>query len=135
VTALRRRLPSVLPALLALVLVGAVLAASPSSAASWSKVIGVHGSQVQACKVPVQGGWRLSVRLFNGSDHGHTGGVTVNRNGKIVDRADFTVRGRKISKVKNLAVRPGDLLIGGIGEADTGQGAGGDFSLGSIGRC
>ena len=86
--------------------------------------------------MPIDNGWRVYVRLANNSDHGHGGGgVTVNRDGKIVDRADFTIHSRRTSKVKSVVFRGGDVLIGGIGEADSGEGHGGDFSLALLVRC
>ena len=121
--------------LAALALVLPVLAAAPASAASWSKIIGSHGAQLQGCRVPLENGWRIYVRLVNDSDHGHGAGITVNRDGKIVDRANFTVNTRRTSKVRSVVFRGGDELIGGIGEADSGEGHGGDFSLGLLVHC
>ena len=121
--------------LVALALVVPVLAASPASAASWSKIIGSHGAQVQGCKVPLDNGWRIYVRLVNDSDHGHIGGASVIRDGQTVDRANFRVNERRTSKVRSIVWRPGDELSGGIGEADSGEGAGGDFSLGLLRAC
>lgn len=131
----RRHLASLSCLAVILALAVPALLAAPATAASWTKISGIHGAQVQGCKVPIANGWRLKVRLVNGSDHGHDGGVTVNRDGKIVDRANFRVLDRGVSKVRNVVVRSGDVLIGGIGEADSGQGHGGVFYLGSIRVC
>jgi hypothetical protein len=131
----RRHLASLSCLAVILAFVAPALVAAPASAASWTKISGMHGAQVQGCKVPVDNGWRLKVRLDNDSDHGHFGGVSVSRGGKQVDRANFRVLERRVSKVRSVVVRQGDVLSGGIGEADSGQGHGGVFFIGSIRVC
>jgi hypothetical protein len=120
-----------------LALVGPLLVATPSTAAStWTTIMSTHGAKLQGCKVPVDNGWRLRARLVNGSDHGHQAGVSVRRDGEIVDRAYFLVVKRRTSKVRSVVWRPGTTLSAGMAEADdNGGGGGGSFTIGSIKRC
>lgn len=120
-----------------LALVGPALAATPATAATtWTTIQSTHGAKLQGCKVPVDGGWRLRARLVNSSDHGHQAGVSVRRDGKIVDHAYFLVVKRRISKVRSVVWRPGTTLSAGMADADdNGGGGGGSFALGSIKRC
>ena len=95
--------------LAALVLVGAALVAAPAAtAASWTTVMGMHGAEIQVCKVPLDKGWKLKARLVNNSGHGHRRGVSARRDGKVVDFVTFRVLERRTSKVKSLVVKPGN---------------------------
>ena len=85
--------------------------------------------------MPIDNGWRVYVRLANSPTTATEAGSRSTGDGKIVDRADFTIHSRRTSKVKSVVFRGGDVLIGGIGEADSGEGFGGDFALGSLVRC
>lgn len=120
-----------------LALAGTVLvSASADAAATWTTIQSTDGAKLQGCKVKLSKGWRLKVRLVNASDHGHQAGVTVRRDGDLVDRAYFKVIDRRISKVRSVGVRPGDILSAGMAEADdTGGGGGGQFTLPTVRKC
>jgi CubicO group peptidase (beta-lactamase class C family) len=120
-----------------LALVAPLLVATPATAApAWSTIQSTHGAELQGCKVPIKKGWRLKVRLVNSSDHGHRAGVSVRRDGEIVDRAYFVVVKRRTSKVRSVVWRPGTTLSAGMADADDdGGGGGGTFTLGSIKHC
>jgi len=110
--------------------------AEPAQAATWSTIQTSDGAKLQGCKVKLTKGWRLRLRLVNSSNHGHQAGVSVRRDGDVVDRAYFKVIKRKTSRVKSVVVRPGDTLSAGMAEADnSGGGGGGEFSLGTIKKC
>lgn len=127
------RLP-VLGLLTALLLAPATLLA-PAANASWGTVTAVHGARLQVCKVALgDGRQRLKVRLDNTRGaHTHLGGVSRTRNGHRLDVDLRAATGRR-SGVETLVWRRGDLLTGGVGEV-TGEGAGGDFSIGDVRRC
>ena len=110
--------------------------AETAEAATWSTIQTSDGAKLQGCKVKLTKGWRLRLRLVNSSDHGHQAGVSVRRDGELVDRAYFKVVKRGTSRVKAVKVRSGDTLSAGMAEADdSGGGGGGEFSLGTIKKC
>jgi len=130
------RAATTLAALAAAALLGPVALAGPASAATWTTIQSWDGAKLQGCKVKLDQGWKLKLRLVNASDHGHQAGVSVRRNGELVDRAYFKVIQRRTSKVRSVVVRPGNTLSAGMAEADdNGGGGGGEFTLGAVEKC
>ena len=99
--------------------------------------MGMHGAEIQVCKVPLDKGWKLKARLVNDSGHGHRAGVTARRDdGQIADSATFRVvetggRARSSRWWSSRARQPS----AGVSEDDDSGGAGGSFTLGSVARC
>lgn len=108
---------SALGAVAALVL-SLLVATAPAANAGWKSQHTFHGAKVQLCKVRTDGGHRVKVRLDNRRGrHTHTGSFGRVRNGKYTGAQVRAAAGR-ISGTKAVAVRAGDQLSWGGGEAE-----------------
>jgi hypothetical protein len=108
---------------------------APAAHAAWGPIVTIDGAKLQVCKEPLgDGRQRVKARLDNrGADHTHLGGISRTRGDKR-QSVEFRVRAGRVSRVDSIVWRRGDSLTGGIGETN-GQGAGTDFTLGSVPRC